>query len=211
MLNNVHLMPRWLPTLDTRLDEYKEKGSHASFRVMLSSDPSETIPVAILERWAPKGSPTFWAASRVRASLLRIDESRARSRERDDPREGIHEMRAPNVRLTPSSRIRGTLICECSACGAIVHRWKIYGHWITPLTCPMIGFISCRQNGSCVAVNRSRHTEQMVPLFGRINFSCQLPLSTPVSTTPANMPMIALHTSARLLSMGINGGKSWIN
>lgn len=51
VLNNVHLMPRWLPTLDKRLDYYKEIGSNADFRVMLSSDPTNTIPVGILERW----------------------------------------------------------------------------------------------------------------------------------------------------------------
>lgn len=50
MLNNVHLMPRWLPTLDKRLDYFKEVGSNPAFRVMLSSDPSDMIPVGILER-----------------------------------------------------------------------------------------------------------------------------------------------------------------
>lgn len=50
VLNNVHLMPRWLPTLDKRLDYFKEVGSNPAFRVMLSSDPSEMIPVGILER-----------------------------------------------------------------------------------------------------------------------------------------------------------------
>lgn len=50
VLNNVHLMPRWLPTLDKRLDYFKEIGSNPGFRLMLSSDPSEMIPVGILER-----------------------------------------------------------------------------------------------------------------------------------------------------------------
>lgn len=50
VLNNVHLMPRWLPTLDKRLDHFKEIGSNPGFRVMLSSDPSDMIPVGILER-----------------------------------------------------------------------------------------------------------------------------------------------------------------
>lgn len=43
-------MPRWLPTLDKRLDYFKEIGSNPAFRVMLSSDPSNMIPVGILER-----------------------------------------------------------------------------------------------------------------------------------------------------------------
>lgn len=50
VLNNVHLMPGWLPTLDKRLDYFKEIGSNPGFRVMLSSDPSNMIPVGILER-----------------------------------------------------------------------------------------------------------------------------------------------------------------
>ncbi|CAM9840787.1 unnamed protein product, partial [Ectocarpus sp. 12 AP-2014] len=50
VLNNVHLMPKWLPALSKRLDYFKDIGSNPKFRVMLSSDPSETIPVGILER-----------------------------------------------------------------------------------------------------------------------------------------------------------------
>lgn len=49
-LDNVHLMPRWLHTLESKLEEYAETGTHPDFRVMLSSDPSATIPVSILER-----------------------------------------------------------------------------------------------------------------------------------------------------------------
>lgn len=51
VLNNVHLMPRWLKSLQKRLDEFAASGaSHESFRVLLSSDPSPTIPVGVLER-----------------------------------------------------------------------------------------------------------------------------------------------------------------
>ncbi|CAM9404899.1 unnamed protein product, partial [Laminaria digitata] len=50
VLNNIHLMPRWLPSLDKRLDYFKEIGSNPGFRVMLSSDPSNMIPVGILQR-----------------------------------------------------------------------------------------------------------------------------------------------------------------
>ncbi|CAM9358663.1 unnamed protein product [Ascophyllum nodosum] len=50
ILNNIHLMPRWLPILDKRLEYYKDAGSNPAFRVMLSSDPSGMIPVGILQR-----------------------------------------------------------------------------------------------------------------------------------------------------------------
>lgn len=50
VLNNVHLMPRWLPFLEKKLDEYAITGTHESFRIMLSSDPSNSIPIPILDR-----------------------------------------------------------------------------------------------------------------------------------------------------------------
>ena len=50
LLNNVHLMPRWLPVLEKKLDEYAVAGTHDNFRVMLSSDPSTSIPISILDR-----------------------------------------------------------------------------------------------------------------------------------------------------------------
>ena len=49
-LNNVHLMPRWLLVLEKKLDEYTSNGAHEDFRVILSSDPSSSIPVSVLER-----------------------------------------------------------------------------------------------------------------------------------------------------------------
>jgi dynein heavy chain len=49
-LDNVHLMPRWLAVLEKKLDEFAHTGTHPDFRVLLSSDPSENIPVAILNR-----------------------------------------------------------------------------------------------------------------------------------------------------------------
>ena len=50
MLQNIHLMPRWLLELEKTLDAFVQEGSHPSFRVFLSSDPSNTIPIGILER-----------------------------------------------------------------------------------------------------------------------------------------------------------------
>ncbi|KAH8062602.1 dynein light chain binding protein [Aureococcus anophagefferens] len=50
ILNNVHLMPRWLRDVEKLLDEFQEHGSHAAFRVFLSSDPTKTIPIGILDR-----------------------------------------------------------------------------------------------------------------------------------------------------------------
>ena len=49
-LNNVHLMPRWLTTLEKKLEEYAAHGFHPEFRLMFSSDPSNSIPVSILDR-----------------------------------------------------------------------------------------------------------------------------------------------------------------
>ena len=50
ILNNVHLMPRWLVELEKRLDEYALAGSHEKFRIFLSSDASNAIPIGILNR-----------------------------------------------------------------------------------------------------------------------------------------------------------------
>ena len=50
ILNNVHLMPKWLIELEKKLDEYAAEGSHSKFRVFLTSDPSKTIPIGILSR-----------------------------------------------------------------------------------------------------------------------------------------------------------------
>ena len=49
-LDNVHLMPRWLNVLEKRLDDYASMGTHPDFRILLSSDPSDSIPVSILNR-----------------------------------------------------------------------------------------------------------------------------------------------------------------
>ena len=50
MLNNVHLMPRWLPVLEKKMDSYALNGTHENFRIMLSSDPATSIPISILDR-----------------------------------------------------------------------------------------------------------------------------------------------------------------
>ena len=51
LLNNVHLMPRWLVDLEKRLDAYAaEGGGHERFRVFLTSEPSASIPIGILSR-----------------------------------------------------------------------------------------------------------------------------------------------------------------
>jgi dynein heavy chain len=50
ILNNVHLMPKWLVELEKKLDEYAAEGSHEKFRVFLTSDPSDAIPIGILNR-----------------------------------------------------------------------------------------------------------------------------------------------------------------
>ncbi|EQC33295.1 hypothetical protein SDRG_09276 [Saprolegnia diclina VS20] len=50
ILNNIHLMPRWLITLEKKLDEFALEGSHKNFRLFLTSDPSNAIPIGVLNR-----------------------------------------------------------------------------------------------------------------------------------------------------------------
>ena len=50
MLQNIHLMPKWLLELEKKLDEFALEGSHPSFRLFLSAEPSDAIPIGILER-----------------------------------------------------------------------------------------------------------------------------------------------------------------
>ena len=48
MLNNIHLLPAWLGTLERLVEGYRAAGSHSRFRLFLSSDPSDCIPIGIL-------------------------------------------------------------------------------------------------------------------------------------------------------------------
>jgi dynein heavy chain len=50
MLQNIHLMPRFLIDLEKKLDIFAQEGSHPAFRLYLSSDPSNEIPIGLLER-----------------------------------------------------------------------------------------------------------------------------------------------------------------
>jgi len=50
ILNNIHLMPRWLVELEKKLDDFAVEGSHDKFRLFLTSDPSKGIPIGILAR-----------------------------------------------------------------------------------------------------------------------------------------------------------------
>jgi dynein heavy chain len=50
MLQNIHLMPTFLIELEKTLDAYAAEGSNPSFRLFLSSDPSASIPIGLLER-----------------------------------------------------------------------------------------------------------------------------------------------------------------
>lgn len=50
MLQNVHLMPRFLIELEKKLDAFAQEGSHPNFRLFLSSDPSTGIPIGLLEK-----------------------------------------------------------------------------------------------------------------------------------------------------------------
>merc|ERR1711871_1773413 len=42
--------PRWCNDLEKRLDEYALEGSHKNFRVFLTSDPSNALPIGLLNR-----------------------------------------------------------------------------------------------------------------------------------------------------------------
>jgi dynein heavy chain len=50
ILNNCHLMPQWCIELEKKLDTFNVEGSHESFRVFLTAEPSADIPIGILSR-----------------------------------------------------------------------------------------------------------------------------------------------------------------
>jgi len=50
MLQNVHLMPLFLLDLEKKLDEFAAEGSAPGFRLFLSSDPANSIPIGLLEK-----------------------------------------------------------------------------------------------------------------------------------------------------------------
>lgn len=50
MLQNVHLMPGFLTELEKKLDHFAQEQSNPGFRLFLTSDPSKSIPIGLLER-----------------------------------------------------------------------------------------------------------------------------------------------------------------
>jgi dynein heavy chain len=51
ILNNVHLMPKWMSKLERQIDEFGlDDQSHARFRIFLTAEPSLNIPIGILSR-----------------------------------------------------------------------------------------------------------------------------------------------------------------
>jgi dynein heavy chain len=50
MLQNVHLMPRYLVELEKKLNHFAQEGSNPNFRLFLTSDPSKEIPIGLLEK-----------------------------------------------------------------------------------------------------------------------------------------------------------------
>ena len=52
MLQNIHLMPKWLIELEKTLDLFAGEGggTNPDFRLFLSAEPSEGIPIGILDR-----------------------------------------------------------------------------------------------------------------------------------------------------------------
>merc|ERR1712070_749665 len=49
ILQNIHLMPRWLLELEKRIERNAPE-AHPDFRLFLTSDPANNIPVALLQR-----------------------------------------------------------------------------------------------------------------------------------------------------------------
>lgn len=50
MLQNVHLMPDYLYQVTKKMDAFAAEGSHNDFRIFFTSDPSDGIPIDLLER-----------------------------------------------------------------------------------------------------------------------------------------------------------------
>lgn len=51
MLQNIHLMPNWLIELEKILDALAgDTGSHINFRLFLSAEPSDGVPIGLLDR-----------------------------------------------------------------------------------------------------------------------------------------------------------------
>jgi len=87
ILNNVHLMPKWLTELEKKLDTYAAEESHEKFRLFLTSDPSNTIPIGILNRCIkltnepPSGLKANYEASVVLLSQRIYRRSRFKNKE----------------------------------------------------------------------------------------------------------------------------------
>ena len=52
MLENIHLMPKWLNELEKILDQRASEATRVTtnFRLYLSAEPSENVPIGILNR-----------------------------------------------------------------------------------------------------------------------------------------------------------------
>jgi dynein heavy chain, axonemal len=68
MLQNVHLMPRYLIAMEKKLADFAAEGSDPNFRLFLSADPNPHIPIYLLEKSIKL---TNEPPSGVKANLLR--------------------------------------------------------------------------------------------------------------------------------------------
>ena len=82
VLQNVHLVPRWLEKLEKRLDDHAEGHVHADFRLILSAEPAEhaslhQIPASLLQSSVKVTNepPTGLRANMLRALELFDDDA----------------------------------------------------------------------------------------------------------------------------------------
>jgi dynein heavy chain len=99
-------MPKWLLELEKKLDQFLTEGSHRRFQLFLTSDPSDSIPVGLLDR---SFKVTNAPPSGLKANLLRAWCS--------FPKEQVDEAEA---------KAKGTLFGLCHFHAVMMER-KMYG------------------------------------------------------------------------------------
>jgi len=74
MLQNCHLLPRWLKTLEKILE--KSSKVHRDFRLWLTTDPTESFPLGILQRSLKVVTePPSGLKENMRSTYSKLDDS----------------------------------------------------------------------------------------------------------------------------------------